>query len=66
MDSTGHNNVGNAADRKQTWREWAGDKIRGKANNAGEITERVSLFPGWASRSYHNPEARDRDGEQNS
>ncbi|KAF9266708.1 hypothetical protein L218DRAFT_921296 [Marasmius fiardii PR-910] len=32
---------------KQTWREWAGQKMN-RGNNFG--TEKIALFPGWATR----------------
>ncbi|KAK7005810.1 hypothetical protein R3P38DRAFT_3404535 [Favolaschia claudopus] len=48
---------GVAADgTKQTWKEWAGQKIsavntmRGPGNSLN--SERIALFPGWAARRY--------------
>lgn len=48
---------GVAADgTKQTWKEWAGQKIsavntmRGQGNS--QNSERIALFPGWAARRY--------------
>ncbi|KAJ7346955.1 hypothetical protein DFH08DRAFT_780713 [Mycena albidolilacea] len=41
---------------KQTWKEWAGQKIsavntmRGQGNS--QNSERIALFPGWAARRY--------------
>ncbi|KAF8210675.1 hypothetical protein K438DRAFT_1810137 [Mycena galopus ATCC 62051] len=41
---------------KQTWKEWAGQKIsavntiRGPGNS--QNSERIALFPGWAARRY--------------
>ena len=31
-----------------------------------DAVEKVSLFPGWASRSYHNSEANPQEGDINS
>ena len=45
-----------AAARRQTWKQWAGQKIaRGGAaeDAAGASAEKVILFPGWAARRYH-------------
>ncbi|KAF7361611.1 hypothetical protein MVEN_00504300 [Mycena venus] len=42
---------------KQTWKEWAGQKIsavntmRGQGANS-QNSERIALFPGWAARRY--------------
>lgn len=54
---------GSTQDRKVSWREWAGGKIRGRNTNSSDGVEKVSLFPGWASRSYHNAEAQPKEGE---
>ncbi|KAJ6498976.1 hypothetical protein C8R45DRAFT_99380 [Mycena sanguinolenta] len=52
-------NIPNALQRgvnKQTWKEWAGQKIsavntiRGQGNS--QNSERIALFPGWAARRY--------------
>ncbi|KAH8111003.1 hypothetical protein DFH11DRAFT_708254 [Phellopilus nigrolimitatus] len=44
--------------QKQSWREWAGDKISRRTNSMNEAAvEKVSLFPGWAARRYHGEEA---------
>lgn len=39
---------------KQSWREWAGDKLRrkGSLNSTATSVEKLSLFPGWATRKY--------------
>ncbi|KAI5121638.1 hypothetical protein M0805_001166 [Coniferiporia weirii] len=45
-------------DSKQSWRQWAGDKIRrhGTGSGSSSAVEKVSLFPGWAARAYHSAE----------
>ena len=50
-------------ERKMSWREWAGDKIRGRGMNGGDAVEKVSLFPGWATRRYHDPEMEGKEGK---
>ncbi len=39
---------------KQSWREWAGDKLRRRGSYNSNVTsvEKLSLFPGWATRKY--------------
>ncbi|KAJ7045854.1 hypothetical protein C8F04DRAFT_989210 [Mycena alexandri] len=46
---------GVAADgAKQSWKEWAGQKISAaRGNGASQSSERIALFPGWAARRYH-------------
>lgn len=55
---------GNVEERKQSWREWAGDKIRKRATGSGskDAVERISLFPGWASRRYHDESKMKQEG----
>ncbi|KAF8220192.1 hypothetical protein L208DRAFT_1008618, partial [Tricholoma matsutake] len=39
----------------QSWKEWAGQKIklgRGQSGYQASDTERITLFPGWATRRY--------------
>ncbi|THH10364.1 hypothetical protein EW145_g1392 [Phellinidium pouzarii] len=50
-------------DHKQSWRQWANDKIRRSGTGSGskDAIERVSLFPGWAARTYHGGE---REGKE--
>ena len=55
---------GSPQDRKMSWREWAGDKIRGRGSNVSDAVERISLFPGWAARRYHNPNQEGKEGER--
>lgn len=38
---------------KQTWSQWAGEKIR-RRNGSGSDLEQVILFPGWSTRRFHN------------
>ncbi|RDB15960.1 hypothetical protein Hypma_003559 [Hypsizygus marmoreus] len=45
--------IGGSSDNRQSWRAWAGQKIkirRGTPEPSG--TETVNLFPGWAARRY--------------
>ena len=39
---------------RQGWRQWAGDKLRGRAGGAQALppTEVLHLFPSWAARRY--------------
>ncbi|KAJ7747234.1 hypothetical protein B0H16DRAFT_1555186 [Mycena metata] len=38
---------------KQSWKEWAGQKISAARGNGGsQDSERIALFPGWAARRY--------------
>lgn len=37
---------------RQTWRAWAGEKIKARRKEAFENTEIVNIFPGWASRRF--------------
>lgn len=43
---------------RQTWRQWAGDKLRRNGQSPGDnanVVEKVILFPGWAARRLHQP-----------
>ncbi|KAI0048769.1 hypothetical protein FA95DRAFT_1009643 [Auriscalpium vulgare] len=55
------------AAKKQSWTQWAGQKLAKKAgDDVGGSLEKVNLFPGWASKQYHNEAPRadgDREGE---
>lgn len=44
---------------KPSWSQWAGQKLRafGQGGDPGTSFERVSLFPGWARRKYHQQES---------
>ncbi|KAJ6625845.1 hypothetical protein B0H10DRAFT_1782443 [Mycena sp. CBHHK59/15] len=46
---------GVAADgKKQSWKDWAGQKISGRGQGASsQDSERIALFPGWAARRHH-------------
>lgn len=70
-------NVPNALQRgvtadgtKQTWKEWAGQKIsavnttirQGNSQNS----ERIALFPGWAARRYRQDGAGRTQGQSRS
>lgn len=41
--------------RTQSWREWAAQKIKlrlGQTDEGPLVTEKITLFPGWATRRY--------------
>lgn len=43
---------------KQSWAQWAGEKLRRSSQSEGNnanVVEKVSLFPGWAARRLHKP-----------
>lgn len=44
--------------QRQTWGQWAGKKLR---QVQGEVagTEQMLLFPGWATRRFHEPPSND-------
>ncbi|PBK65951.1 hypothetical protein ARMSODRAFT_960865 [Armillaria solidipes] len=45
--------LGIDAENGQSWKEWAGQKISNKlSSNGNQGTEKIALFPGWASRRY--------------
>ncbi|EJD07644.1 uncharacterized protein FOMMEDRAFT_164569 [Fomitiporia mediterranea MF3/22] len=56
--------LGQAQDRKISWREWAGDKLRGRVSNSNDSVEKVSLFPGWAARRYHDPDMEGKEAAE--
>jgi hypothetical protein len=39
---------------RQSWRAWAGQKIRGKRRGSNGVgnTEIIHVFPGWAAKRY--------------
>ncbi|KAF9499558.1 hypothetical protein BDN71DRAFT_1441689 [Pleurotus eryngii] len=45
-------------DGRQSWRDWAGEKIRSRRFRGSEKDsgpdERISLFPGWAAKRYRD------------
>ena len=43
-----------AGENRQGWRQWAGDKLRGRTGGAQAPppTEVLHLFPSWAARRY--------------
>ncbi|EPQ56666.1 hypothetical protein GLOTRDRAFT_138333 [Gloeophyllum trabeum ATCC 11539] len=47
----GENGYVDGEGKKQSWRQWAGEKIKGRGGNV-VTAERISLFPGWATRRY--------------
>ena len=49
-------------DRKLSWREWAGDKLRSR-NPGNTAVEKVSLFPGWAARRYYDERSVGKEGK---
>ena len=56
---------GSELPKRQTWGQWAGQKLRsiGQGGDPGTSFERVSLFPGWAYRQYHQQENTAIQGE---
>lgn len=62
---TAEGTSGIAEERKQSWKEWAGDKIRKRGTGSGskDAVERISLFPGWAHRRYHGEKSKMQGGE---
>lgn len=53
-----------SASERLSWKDWAGEKIRnrrGSSWNNGAV-EKVSLFPGWASRKYDSSELEGKEG----
>lgn len=50
---------------KQSWGQWAGQKIRDlrqpNEEAASNAVEKLSLFPGWAVRKYRKPEEQGYD-----
>ncbi len=39
-------------DGRQTWKEWAGEKISSRRGQSAPGIEKVAVFPGWAARKY--------------
>ncbi|KAI0369116.1 hypothetical protein BV20DRAFT_997309 [Pilatotrama ljubarskyi] len=51
-----------AASKKQSWSQWAGQKLRRGSQNEYDVSgDRLSLFPGWATRRYREPR---KDGQE--
>ncbi|KAI4519233.1 hypothetical protein K525DRAFT_258712 [Schizophyllum commune Loenen D] len=51
-------NGADANGQRQTWKQWAGQKLRGQpGDNYRPDLERISLFPGWAVRRYKSQDA---------
>ncbi|RPD64162.1 hypothetical protein L227DRAFT_571731 [Lentinus tigrinus ALCF2SS1-6] len=49
--------------KKQSWSQWAGQKLRrGSQNEYDTSGDRLSLFPGWATRRYREPPKGLEDG----
>ena len=48
---------------KQSWKDWAGEKIKRRNSSMSNAVERISMFPGWAVRRYHNKEKEGDGGE---
>ena len=52
------------AAKKQSWGQWAGQKLRRGSQGEYDISgDRLSLFPGWAARRYREPPQERSDGE---
>ncbi|KAI0675668.1 hypothetical protein C8Q78DRAFT_340765 [Trametes maxima] len=44
------------AQKRQTWSQWAGQKLRRGSQSEYDVSgDRLSLFPGWATRRYREP-----------
>ena len=42
--------------KKQSWSQWAGQKLRrGSQSEYDTSGDKLSLFPGWATRRYREP-----------
>ncbi|TFY81111.1 hypothetical protein EWM64_g2908, partial [Hericium alpestre] len=49
--------------KRQSWAQWAGQKIAKRLDDVGGgSSEKVILFPGWASRRYHEGYSADIQG----
>ncbi|KAF5348779.1 hypothetical protein D9756_009747 [Leucocoprinus leucothites] len=46
------NAVGATEERRQSWRTWATQKIRGITKPGSSANEVLTLFPGWVARRY--------------
>ncbi|KAI0917865.1 hypothetical protein AcV5_002696 [Taiwanofungus camphoratus] len=44
--------------QRQTWGQWAGQKLRKATQSEGASIDRLLLFPGWATRRFHEPHMR--------
>ncbi|KAI8985542.1 hypothetical protein BD414DRAFT_529339 [Trametes punicea] len=48
--------------KKQSWSQWAGQKLRRGSQSEYDVSgDRLSLFPGWATRRYREPQ---KDGQE--
>ena len=45
--------TGGEYETKQSWSQWAGQKLRQVQGEATPSVESLSLFPGWATRRFH-------------
>ncbi|KAI0630600.1 hypothetical protein C8Q77DRAFT_1160159 [Trametes polyzona] len=51
-----------ATPKKQSWSQWAGQKLRRGSQSQYDVSgDRISLFPGWATRRYREPQ---REGQE--
>jgi len=59
---------GRGEDGPQSWKEWAGEKIKSTRSqsydlsNPGSETITISLFPGWAVRRYRKVGSKEPEG----
>lgn len=45
--------AGGEYEARQSWGQWAGQKLRQVQGEAIPSVESLSLFPGWATRRFH-------------
>lgn len=51
-----------ATPKKQSWGQWAGQKLRRGSQSEYDVSgDRITIFPGWATRRYREPQ---RDGQE--
>ncbi|TDL24014.1 hypothetical protein BD410DRAFT_786728 [Rickenella mellea] len=48
---------------KQSWSQWAGEKIRRKPTMGPPSIESIALFPGWATRRFHQEQSKTPESE---
>ena len=55
---------GSELPKRQTWGQWAGQKLRrGSQSEYDTSGDRLALFPGWAARRYREHPTSHDDGE---
>ncbi|OJT11213.1 Phosphatidate phosphatase APP1 [Trametes pubescens] len=52
-----------ATPKKQSWGQWAGQKLRRGSQSEYDVSgDRITIFPGWATRRYREPQRDGQDG----